>query len=92
MRAERGGLHPHLNGEEHARSNLPGNWLDTHGNISGAIVGRWYDCSDHPEPSLTRVKIAEIRDTCIPTRPLSVEERRAALLERSRGAQLRRRS
>ena len=68
------------------------NWLDTNGYRTGTMVGRWYDCSDHPQPSLKRVKLDELRRHLPAETPtVTAAERRASLLQRSRGAQLRRR-
>src|SRR3546814_2207077 len=33
------------------------NWLDTAGNASGAVQGRWLDCSDKPIPDTRVVKV-----------------------------------
>ena len=68
------------------------NWLDTQGRTLGTVVGRWYQCSSHPEPVLKKVKLADLA-AHLPadTSRVSAEERRLALLERSRGAQIRRR-
>ena len=37
------------------------NWLDTAGYKQGTIYGRWYDCDSCPTPTLTRVKLADLR-------------------------------
>ena len=68
------------------------NWLDTAGYAKGGIIGRWTDCSSAPTPVITKVKFADIRkhlpaDTAVVT----VEQRDAAIRERRKGAQLRRR-
>lgn len=68
------------------------NWLDCNGYRTGTVVGRWYACSDHPEPILKRVKLSEVRAHLPADTPVvSAEERRTAILARSRGAQMRRR-
>jgi hypothetical protein len=68
------------------------NWLDVMGHRTGTLVGRWYACSSAPVPTLKRVKLAEVRQYLPEQTPVvSREERRAAILERSRAAQLRRR-
>ncbi len=68
------------------------NWLDTNGCRLGTVVGRWYGCSDHPQPTLAKVKLSELRASLPPDTPVvSSEERMTALRRRSRGAQLRRR-
>jgi len=68
------------------------NWLDSLGNTKGMLVGRWYRCSDHPVPTLKKVKMSELRQYLPADTPLiSAEERRQVLSKRSLGAQLRRR-
>jgi len=68
------------------------NWLDTGGHLYGMLIGRWYKCSDHPVPTLKRVKLAELREHLPADTPMiSAAERTAALRERRIGAQLRRR-
>jgi hypothetical protein len=64
------------------------NWLDTGGHLYGMLIGRWYKCSDHPVPTLSRVKLAYLpADT-----PVCTEADRARQLrDRRIGAQLRRR-
>lgn len=37
------------------------NWLDTAGYASGAIQGRWMNCSATPIPSLRKVALAQVR-------------------------------
>lgn len=68
------------------------NWLDTGGNRRGMLIGRWYRCSSHPTPRLSKIKIAALRQHLPPETPaVSFNERAAALRERRVGAQLRRR-
>ena len=68
------------------------NWLDTLGNLRGMLIGRWYRCSDHPVPTLQKVKLSELRDYLPAGTPeMNAEERRRVLGKRSLGAQLRRR-
>jgi hypothetical protein len=68
------------------------NWLDTAGYRQGTMIGRWFGCSSHPEPTLRKVKLDAIR-TYLPTSTpvVSADDRRAALRARRIGAQLRRR-
>lgn len=67
------------------------NWLDTGGNLCGMMIGRWYRCSSHPEPQLTKVKLADIRAHLPADTPtVAAEERAEALRARRLGAQLRR--
>jgi len=37
------------------------NWLDTGGYQRGEILGRWQECSSAPQPTLTKVKVADVR-------------------------------
>lgn len=74
--------------------NDPGvpNWLDPAGFKQGTIYGRWYDCSSNPLPTLTRVKLSELRDHLPADTPIVTgEERATELRNRVRGAQRRRR-
>ena len=68
------------------------NWLDSAGYKKGAMFGRWYKCSSNPHPTITKVKLADIRkhlpaDTAVVT----AEQREAALRLRRKQYQLRRR-
>ncbi|TAL00977.1 MAG: DUF1214 domain-containing protein [Rhodospirillaceae bacterium] len=67
------------------------NWLDPAGRLSGVIQGRWLECSSAPLPSITRLKLKDLRarlpDT---TRYVSTAEREAQLRRRHQGAQFRR--
>ena len=40
--------------------NDPGvaNWLDSGGHLYGMLIGRWYRCSGHPTPEVTKVLVA----------------------------------
>jgi len=68
------------------------NWLDTGGHRKGMLIGRWYRCSSHPTPSLTRIKLADLRQHLPADTPaISAEERATMLRYRRVGAQLRRR-
>ena len=68
------------------------NWLDTAGFNRGTVIGRWYDCSSHPVPTLERVSLADLRRHLPATTPtVSAAQRVASLSERRIGAQLRRR-
>jgi len=56
------------------------------------LIGRWYRCSSHPTPSLTRMKLADVAAHLGDRSPrITPEARKAALRERLIGAQLRRR-
>lgn len=67
------------------------NWLDTGGNLYGMMIGRWYRCSGHPTPILTKVKFANL-DHHLPDHVvrISMEDRAEALRKRRIGSQLRR--
>jgi hypothetical protein len=68
------------------------NWLDTGGYRRGIIQGRWDKCDSHPMPTITKVKLSELRRYLPKETPLvSPDERRASLGERRMGAQFRRR-
>lgn len=68
------------------------NWLDTGGYRQGTFVGRWYACDSTPLPSITKVRLADVR-SCLPadTPSITAQERQEALRLRRIGAQLRRR-
>lgn len=68
------------------------NWLDACGCNRGTAIGRWYDCSSNPVPTLKRVALAELhRHLPADTARITPEQRALALSERRLGAQLRRR-
>jgi hypothetical protein len=68
------------------------NWLDPAGFLQGTIYGHWYDCDSAPAPTLTRVKLDQLRDYLPPDTPrFSPQQRAAQISERVRGAQRRRR-
>jgi hypothetical protein len=66
------------------------NWLDTAGYPSGAIQGRWNECSATPIPTLRKVPVADVRQSLpvdTPTvtpgqREEAVRERRAQVQQR----------
>ena len=68
------------------------NWLDPGGHTHGMMIGRWYRCSSHPTPTLTKVKFADLRRHLPASTPTNSDADRAAQLRTRRlGAQLRRR-
>lgn len=68
------------------------NWLDPAGYTEGGIYGRWYDCDSAPVPTITRVKLAALRDHLPPDTPMVSPEQRAEELRlRVRACQRRRR-
>ena len=66
------------------------NWLDTAGNPTGVIQGRWFQCDTQPVPSIRKVALADLRKSLPPgtktitpaERERIVRERRAAYQER----------
>jgi hypothetical protein len=68
------------------------NWLDPAGYLEGGIYGRWYECDSEPLPTITRVKLANLRDH-LPTDTPAVtpQQRREELALRVRACQRRRR-
>jgi len=68
------------------------NWLDPAGYKEGGIYGRWYDCDSEPEPTIARVKLADLRKHLPDDTPVVAPEQRAEeLRQRVRGCQRRRR-
>ena len=68
------------------------NWLDPAGFTEGGIYGRWYDCDSEPVPTLSRVKLTELRDHLPPDTPVvTPDERAEELRRRVRACQRRRR-
>lgn len=68
------------------------NWLDPAGYKEGGIYGRWYECSDEPVPTITKVKLADLREHLPADTPVvTPEERREELARRVRACQRRRR-
>jgi len=68
------------------------NWLDPAGYTEGGIYGRWYDCDSEPLPSLTRVKLADLRRHLPADTPVVTPTERAEELRlRVRACQRRRR-
>jgi len=68
------------------------NWLDPAGYAEGGIYGRWYDCDSEPLPSLTRVKLADLRRHLPADTPVVTPAERAEELRlRVRACQRRRR-
>lgn len=68
------------------------NWLDPAGYTEGGIYGRWYDCDSAPTPTITRVKLTELRAHLPPDTPIVTPEQRAnEVRRRVRACQQRRR-
>lgn len=68
------------------------NWLDPGGHLTGSMMLRWTQASSGPEPRLSIVDAAAVRD-CLPadTPVVSFEERQQALRGRLRASQWRHR-
>lgn len=67
------------------------NWLDTGGSGYGMLIGRWYRCSSHPTPQITRLKLAEVEARLGSGSPrATAEERDAQMRQRLIGNQMRR--
>ena len=68
------------------------NWLDNAGYAQGTLVGRWTECSSAPVPTISRIKLADVRKYLPADTPVvTAEERDASIRLRRKGAQLRRR-
>lgn len=68
------------------------NWLDNAGYTRGTVFGRWKECSSYPQPTLKKVKVADIRQYLPADTPLvTAAARDAAIRLRRKTAQLRRR-
>ncbi|MET0370643.1 MAG: DUF1214 domain-containing protein [Sphingobium sp.] len=68
------------------------NWLDIAGYPTGAVQGRWLNCSDNPIPTLRKVAVSEIGQY-VPsdTARVSLAEREAIIRARRSALQQRRR-
>ncbi|WP_430385734.1 hypothetical protein [Blastomonas fulva] len=68
------------------------NWLDTGGNLQGAIMLRWTRASSGPAPSLRVIEAAALRDHLPADTPvIAPDERQRHLRARRRSVQMRRR-
>ena len=66
------------------------NWLDTAGYPTGAVQGRWMECSTQPVPTVRKVALAEVR-MLLPAgvRTISPAEREAEIRDRRSALQQR---
>ncbi|MCE7796367.1 hypothetical protein LWE61_07305 [Sphingobium sufflavum] len=62
------------------------NWLDTAGFATGAIQGRWTDCSSQPVPTVRKVKVADVRKSLPKDTPTITAQERDRLLRDRRAA------
>ena len=67
------------------------NWLDTSGYNSGAIQGRWAECSANPIPTVHKVFFADVRKVLPPETQVVTPEQREQLV-RERRSQVQQRS
>ncbi len=75
----------------HGDPGIP-NWLDAGGYRKGSMLGRWLESDSAPQPSVTKVPVASVRDLLPDDTPkVTPEERDHALRARRKAAQLRRR-
>ncbi len=66
------------------------NWLDPAGHTTGALQGRWTDCSSTPIPTITKVPFADVRSALPADTPrVTPAEREATIRERRLHFQLR---
>ena len=66
------------------------NWLDTAGYLSGAVQGRWTDCSATPIPAVRKVALADVRKSLPQETPaVTPVQREQAIRERRAQAQMR---
>lgn len=68
------------------------NWLDVVDHKSGMIVGRWKECVSYPTPTVTKVKVDEVRNYLPKDTPVvTAAQRDADIRARRQAAQMRRR-
>jgi hypothetical protein len=68
------------------------NWLDNGGLKRGLVYGRWTECSSAPTPTVTKVKVADVRKYLPADTPIVTAEARDATIRlRRKAVQLRRR-
>jgi len=68
------------------------NWLDTGGNMEGALMLRWTSASSGPEPQMRLIDLAELKSALPQETPdISPQTREAQLRARRRAVQYRRR-
>ena len=68
------------------------NWLDVADYQRGMIIGRWKECDSYPEPTVTKIKVADARKYLPTDTPVvTVEARDASIRARRKAVQLRRR-
>ncbi|KHK89115.1 DUF1214 domain-containing protein [Novosphingobium malaysiense] len=67
------------------------NWLDTGDHRFGMLIGRWYRCSSHPTPKVTKLKQTDVAAYLGDSTPrITPDERAVQLRERLVASQLRR--
>jgi len=60
------------------------NWLDIAGYRSGAIQGRWADCSSNPVPAIHKVAFADVRKSLPAETPAITPEQRELIVRERR--------
>jgi hypothetical protein len=66
------------------------NWLDTVGVNKGVALGRWYLADHYPTPTVTRVKLNDVRNHLPTDTPVVTPIQRQAVIEKRKQATLRR--
>ena len=66
------------------------NWLDTAGYATGAVQGRWTECSAQPIPTVHKIALADVRKSLPADTPtVTTAQREQTIRERRMQAQLR---
>ena len=66
------------------------NWLDTAGHRKGLIQGRWMECDSQPVPTVTKVKLSEVRSHLPADTGTVTPQQRQAIIRERRAAQVQR--
>ena len=64
------------------------NWMDTAGHAKGVIQGRWTGCDSQPIPTVSKVKLKDVRKALPKDVATVTPEQREAILRARRAAQL----
>ena len=68
------------------------NWMDNAGYQRGYLYGRWESCDSYPTPTITKIKVADVRKYLPADTPVvTAEARDASIREKRRAVQMRRR-
>jgi hypothetical protein len=60
------------------------NWLDTADHAEGAMLIRWLECDEGPQPTTRKVALGEVRKSLPASTPIVTPEQRAEIVERRR--------